>query len=283
MQLISFTFQVVFFVITATACCFGQAKDGDVMMTRRDARHDLFVATASDLQVFAEESEEALKATIPSLLRYNNPVRGRFNDAETFVFTTGDGCPKVLLSVSLRSTGKLFMEAVSVSPNGLKGQLPRFGKWAPKHGGSGRVETTFQSRRSDPATRRLVVMRRIANSVTFEFKKREWTEARLLTQPIYRYSSPEKSITDGAIFAYSESNDPEGFLHVWHETSEESPSGKWYWLAAASTSLPLRLQQEDQVQWEKSEYWSSARNAGSAYVETLVSLHPDLVDLTAPE
>lgn len=283
MQSISFTFQMVVFVVTTTACCFGQAKDGDVAMNRRDARHDLFVETASDLQVFADESEEALNAKIPSVLRYNNPVRGRFNDAKSFVFTTEDGCPKVMLSVSLRSTGKLFIEAVSVSPNGLNGQLPSFGNWAPKHGGSGPVETTFQSRRNDTATRRLVMMRRIANSVTFEFKKRDWTEARLLTQPIYRYSSPTNSITDGAIFAFSESNDPEAFLHVWHQKSEDGVSGKWFWLAAASTSLPLRLKQEDQVQWEKPEYWSSARTADSAYVEALVSRHPDLVDPTTPE
>ena len=140
------------------------------------------------------------------------------------------------------------------------------------------MESILQSPCNEKATRSLVMMRGIASSITFEFRKREWTQARLLTQPLDRYAAPDHSITNKAIFACGESNDLDVFLHVWHEVSEEWPLGKWYWLAAMSTSLPLYLQREDNVLREKPGYWSSARAPSSSCVETLVGLHSDLVD-----
>ena len=120
-------------------------------------------------------------------------------------------------------------------------------------------------------------MRKIASSVEFKFKKREWSPARLLTQPLHRYQAPKAGITDGAIFAYGESNDPEALLHVWHESAVVGSAGMWYWLAAASTSLPLRCEQDEEVVWDKTGFWSSPRPPESPYVETLVAEHPELV------
>lgn len=246
--------------------------------SRREARHQQFLETASQLTLTVKGYDEVLELKSPSLLRYSNPVRGRFNDAESFVFTTDDMVPHVVLSVSLRGTGRLMMEAVSISPRELKGKLPAFGAWAPEHGGSDRLAATAQMPLTERRTRRLVAMRRIAESLTFHFKKREWSKARLLSQPLYRYAAPKAGIADGAIFAYSESNDPEALLHVWHEVSEEYPKGRWYWLAAASTSLPLRLQQDGEVLWEKPGYWISPRPPESAYVEAFIGMHSDLLD-----
>lgn len=256
--------------------CAQESTDSEQAL--REARHAMFATTASDLKIEYGEPTAVLQLNKTALLRYNNPVRGRFNDGEMFVLTDESNVPRMIVATSIRATGRLFIEAVSISGKPLWGQLPVFGKWRPKFGGSGKVVSKVQPENAETATRRLIAMRKIASSVEFKFKKREWSLARLLTQPLHRYQAPEVGITDGAIFAYGESNDPEALLHVWHELADGASEGKWYWLAAASTSLPLRCEQDDEIVWEKSGFWSSPRPPESSYVETLVANHPELVE-----
>lgn len=269
---------ITLILVCRTSECSAQQKESDE--SRAAARHELFLTTATGLVVTSGQSDKPLKCVEGSVLRYMNPVRGRFNDAETFAYIDEYGQLRMMLSVSLRGNGKIFLEAASVSPEPLFGKLPGFGEWTPEHGGSGKTAASIQPAINANKARSLLIMRRIAGSVKIEFMKREWNEARLLSQPLYRYSAKDQGISDGAIFAFGEANDPEGFLHVWHENSsaEEGGSGTWYWLAAGSTSLPLRVSHDEQILWEKKGFWTSPRLPEVSYVESYLGDRKELID-----
>ncbi|MCG8652216.1 MAG: hypothetical protein MI861_20420, partial [Pirellulales bacterium] len=200
---------------------------------------------------------------------------GQYNDGAMFVLQDQSSRPHAFVAGSIRGNGKLFLEVVSVSPDRLSSELGRFGKWNPEYGGSGPVVAALQPPGGKLANRRLLAMRQIARSITFDFFNGGWTEARLLTQPVFRFAAPKQGIVDGAIFGYAESNDPEGVLVVWLQDSNSKPT--WYWLAAGSTSLPLRCSEKGMLKWEKSGFWKSPQTPESAYVEMIHSTHPELV------
>lgn len=255
------------------------AQELEIDPVLRKQRLEALVQVVSGLEIWGDVNEDVLQASEP-LLRYNNPNRSRFNDGAMFVLSEDDGRARALVAVSIRKTGDLFLEVVSVSGQSLTARLDGFGQWSPPAGGSGPQISALQPPAFQPATRRLLAMRQIARSFTFEFQTKEWTEARLLTQPFYRFSAPKQGIIDGAIFGYAESNDPEAALMVWLEQGAEKEPPKWYWLAAASTSLPLRCFEDGMPRWEKGNYWQTPRSAAAPYIEFRQSQHPELVPPT---
>lgn len=244
--------------------------------TLREKRLQKMVELVSGLEIVSEGDDQPLRVNVSPLLRYSNPNRGRYNDGAMFVLSDASSRPRVMVACSIRGPGQTFVEVVSVSDKIVSAKIERFGAWSPPLGGSGPRVALLQPPVGNLPARRLLAMRQIARTVTFEFRNKDWTEARLLSQPIHRFAAPDAGLSDGAIFGYAESNDPEAVLVVWLDASDpDKPT--WHWLAAASTSLPLRCRESGMPRWNKGGYWSSPRTAASPYIEFSRGQIPELV------
>jgi hypothetical protein len=62
-------------------------------------------------------------------------------------------------------------------------------------------------------------------------------ECRLMTQPIDRYSDPQRGIVDGALFVYANATNPEGGVLL--ECDDKGWSFGTFRLSAAATSFEL--------------------------------------------
>ena len=76
------------------------------------------------------------------------------------------------------------------------------------------------------------------------------------------------------MFMFGSNKDADAVLLIW----KSAETHQWHWLAGASTSLPLRCSETDKVVWEKPGYWSNLKNSNDAYIEVMVSEHPELVE-----
>jgi hypothetical protein len=76
-------------------------------------------------------------------------------------------------------------------------------------------------------------------------------ELRLLAQPLYRYSQPERGILDGAIFAFVLSTNPE-FLVVMEAQTIEG-TARWMYSPARFTGRQCELRINDEQVWPHGE------------------------------
>jgi len=178
---------------------------------------------AKQYEFFAEpECQTKLELSKP-LLVYSNPVRGDVH-GNVFVWTLA-GRPEVIGAFfDFRSEDKLDSELHLLSRAGTVSR--REGKvfWSPEQAG-----TTFQPLADSPppattAEGRLRQMRDLARQFSVERDHPEQGKGavRLLTQPIYRYSSEAAKVLDGAIFAFVEGTDPEAYLLLEATAGEKS-------------------------------------------------------------
>ena len=91
---------------------------------------------------------------------------------------------------------------------------------------------------------RLAQMRRQAERFRVTIGHKDWAEARLLTQPVFR--SPESASGDVAVFVYVQGTDPECALLL-DATSE----GEWRYGLARQTKFGLKAELDGQLAWER--------------------------------
>jgi hypothetical protein len=88
-------------------------------------------------------------------------------------------------------------------------------------------------------------------------------QLRLLTQPIYRYESPDHTET-GALFAFVEGTDPEVFLLVETRTGDKGPT--WHYAVARMNSVEFHVSHRGHEVWSaKVIPWAQARNPREPY------------------
>ena len=242
--------------------------------TPAEIRHRLFLDSVTDLEVNYNDTDPILQTVQKPLLRQTSSRSGRFTDSELYIFQDKSNIPRLIATASLRHTGNLFLEIASLSDTPLWGRLPRNDHWRAESGGSGRQSAQTQSDDQTQVTEPAEVMRQIAESVHIQVKAQQWKPADLLPEPLYRYTAPDAGVPHGAVFGFGEPNDPSAVLMVWQEADSE----QWYWLAAASTSLPLRCSSHGRLIWQKDGYWSEPRTATDPYVEVMLRPYPELVD-----
>jgi hypothetical protein len=69
---------------------------------------------------------------------------------------------------------------------------------------------------------------------------------RLLTQPLYRYQSPESKALDGALFVFAEGTDPETFLLL-EATGGERPA--WNFALSRMNIVEFRAKYRGREVW----------------------------------
>lgn len=206
----------VLFAALATASQFGateaDAKPEDPVRSREAAQRIL--ALANQYEFFADaERRTRFELQSKPVLVYSNPVRGEVF-GNIFVWTHR-GRPEVIGAVfDYRTEQRVDSEFHLLSNRDTAAFRDGRLFLNPSRAGIEFLPVAESPRPADSSVARLRQMRDLAREFTVERdhpeQKREFM--RLLPQPIYRYSSPEADITDGAIFVYVEGTDPEAYL-----------------------------------------------------------------------
>ena len=118
------------------------------------------------------------------------------------------------------------MNARRSAPGRWRRRLAGVSVWLPKGGGlvGQKLEGPAPA---DGKVQRLTQMRALAArfAVTcYDSNTNEPRELRLLTQPLYRFEAEKHKISDGALFAFVITNDPEMFLLL-EAATDKGPEG----------------------------------------------------------
>ena len=249
-------------------------KTDAIPTTLANQRHELFLKTASHQEIKQYANRRAFDHGGVPVLEYRNQGQNRYLEGELYLLIDNRGVPQAFTSARLNEQGKLLTEVGSLAPSRISGNLERFGEWKPEFGGSGRRLATVQPEPSSTAEDQLAAMTTIADSVEISVKANQWTSSRRRTLPIHRFSTRSATAKFGAIFAYGMTDDPDVLIKVWFDAKKE----KWYWLAAAATSLPLRCSEHEQLIWEKAGHQAEPRSNEASHIEVVLSEHPELVE-----
>lgn len=204
------------------------------------------------------------------LLRWNNKVV-REDDGFLFLWTEGDKGRPVAAAQLFLVDAVWHHEFQSVCRDRFQAQsdlnLDRDWTWQPAGPGIEFVDANdLESPAASPAMR-LRQMKSIADrfsaavDMNEDFKTPE--QLRLLTTPVYRYSSQDQSILDGAIFAFVQGTNPEILLVIEAEGQDES--AKWKVGFARMSSFHLRALRDQDVVWKKSRAPVPTTDAASTF------------------
>jgi hypothetical protein len=147
------------------------------------------------------------------VLTYANPIRGEVY-GNVFVWTY-DGRPEVIGAIfDFRNEDKFDSELHTLARDAVSGWREGRQFWSPERAGARFATLPDGPEPAISAAARLRQMRDLAKQFIVERDHPEQGkgEMRLLTQPLYRYESPQAKVLDGALFVFAEGTDPEAFL-----------------------------------------------------------------------
>lgn len=233
----------------------GHAEDTE------NARLAFLLQQADDLTISATDSEgaavEATRRAEP-LLKFTNPLHAEQADGALLMWVDGE-LPVLMASYSIRSEKEVFRELSLVSP--LSIQADRRGQlvWSPD--GTSFQQQTFPGA-PDPAANerlRLVQMRGLV-------RRFQVGSMRVMPTPLYRYSSSEHGVQDGALFAFTDTNDPELIVSVTAVTRGDEPA-HWEYGLCRMNSASMTVLLDNQTVWSVEGYWDGERTPKLPYVE----------------
>jgi hypothetical protein len=208
-----------------------------------------------------------LKLEPKPILRWTNPGTGRIY-GDIFVWTSR-GRPEVVLSLfkGWEPVWGLTAEVHSVALTNIVAERDKKVVWQPGEPGITLRDAPDTPEPADTPTRRLRQMRDLAqtfSSFMIDYRRNQNGERqtlRLLTQPIYRYESPEQALIDGAIFAFVLGTDPEVLLLC--EARQIEGRARWQYALARLNNDELFALQGDREVWriERARYLGREREA----------------------
>jgi hypothetical protein len=179
---------------------------------------------------------EELKLDPKPILRWTNPASGRMH-GEIYVWTAG-GRPETVMSLYKvwEPAWGFAGELQSLSLTNVVAKRDQAVVWKCDKPGITLHDFPDAPAIADTAQRRLAQMRALADgfsAVLIDYRqnaKGERQSLRLLTKPVYRYSSPSGGVTDGAMFAFVMGTDAEVLLLV--EARETKGGSRWQYALA---------------------------------------------------
>ena len=208
-----------------------------------------------------------------AILRYTNPIAGGTSQAATFLWLDGKR-PAAAISLSYRPGGRIWWELTSLSDDPLELRKDMELVWKPT--ASSRKFERFPDSPVPAATpaARLTQLRELSRRFTVrEFRREQWQDGRLLTQPLYRWSDEAAGTVDGAIFGYAETTDPELLLIIETRQTQGLSDGEWRFALAKMTSAPMIVTLADKEIYNVPGYWSSPRSPQDPYLEQSIDTY----------
>jgi hypothetical protein len=207
------------------------------------------IAELADKYEFFTDATKAnpLQREPKPILKYTNAIRG---DVFGNVFVwTHEGRPEVIGAIfDFRSEDKFDSELHTLARPTIVAVRDEQTFWKPSKPG-----VTFESlpgaqAPATTATGRLRQMRDFSRDFTVEriHPEQGKESLRVLPQPIYRYSSPEQEVVDGAIFVFVEGTDPETFLLLEATGGEGS---KWRFALARMNIVDFSASYQGKKVW----------------------------------
>lgn len=184
------------------------------------------------------------------ILKWSNPSVGEIH-GNVFLWTL-DGRPAIVSSIFKWFSPHTHMshEFHSLSEQPVRAKYEGAEVWNTSEPG---LKFATLADLPPPAAgkpQRLLQMRDFARACTAIKHDKDGTqvELRLLTQPIYRYESPQAGVIDGALFVFVQGTDPEVFLLV--EAREEGGKREWQYAASRMNSLGMDLKHRGREIWK---------------------------------
>jgi len=241
----------------------GQQDAADAEQARFKRWLEFYAAEAATYELFPSgQPDRKLKLQTAPVLKYTNPVRTGGQHGAVYVWTL-DGSPAAIGSIwSTAPAGEGGRRSVSHEFQSLLSQpiasrhAPRVGRrgpipdWRSRAAGIELRDVAGAAAPAATPTARIVQMRRLAKQFSAQIAVSDdepQSDLRLLTQPLFRYSSSSAGAIDGALFAFVQATDPELVLLI--EARETRAGPRWRYAPARFTNLPLRLKRGDAELW----------------------------------
>lgn len=194
-----------------------------------------------------------LKLNPKPILRWTNPATGRMH-GEIYVWTA-DGRPETVMSLYKvwKPAWGFSGELVSLSLTDVVAERDKAVAWKCDRPGITLRDVPDAPPTADTAPRRLQQMRAMADdfsAVLTDFRqnaKGERQALRLLTKPVYRYSSPGGGVADGALFAFVLGTDAEVLLLL--EARETKTGNRWQYALARLNNDELAASFKEREVW----------------------------------
>jgi len=175
-----------------------------------------------------------------SLLNWSNPERGA-GTGGLYLWT--DGGNPAMIACAFEFAGTLKHEFHSLSTEPVVAErggsvVHRFGpgvEWKPLSG---------SPQPSEQRPLRLAQMRRLAERFRVRVGNKEWSETRLLSQPVYR--SPASATEDITVFLFVQGTDPECVLLL-----KAVPAEGWRYSLTRQTKWGLKAELDGAPVWER--------------------------------
>jgi len=230
----------------------------------------------AEFEIFQEaRPADPLAAIDEPILRWSNPVRNFFSDGSLFLWLN-ENQPAAVATVSIRGNGDVWLEAASLSPDALRCLRRGNDFWTPSKGSLVRQRIPDAPAPAATARMRLVQMRRLCErfAARTEPQGEQPSELRLLPQPIYRYGEDASEITDGALFALTETTDPEAILLLEAVRPPGAEAAYWRYTLAKMTSRPIVARLDGKQVWSVPGYWTNPRSMNDPYHERQLGMYP---------
>jgi hypothetical protein len=178
------------------------------------------------------------------LLRWNNQVV-REDDGMLFLWTAGNKGRPVAAAQFFLVERQWHHEFQSIADGPFEA---RNGEWVWKPSKAGLEWKSAGKLAGDSAAQRLRHIKSWIGQFTAAVDPDEAFERpeqlRLLTTPVYRYTSPESGIVEGEVFAFVQGTNPEILLLV-----EACADGTWRYGFARMSCFYLRVYRDGQIVW----------------------------------
>jgi hypothetical protein len=235
--------------LSLTLALIGQvpAQDESTFAAEAPARLITMKKSVSEYDIrLVDGPDSPFKLLTDPVLRFTNPV-GRSRDGTVFLWVDSKGKPFAVAQASLNRRGLWVHEFSSLSPGPLVAKSSKGTVWKPGQRGVEFKPVPDAPKPAATAEKRLLQMRAILRDFAVEdhFQEQSWQGLRLLPKPFARW---EDGPTDGALFAYVLTTDPEAYLMLEAKGGEGDPV--WSYAFAPSTTYALR------ANWKGKEVWS---------------------------
>ena len=200
-----------------------------------------------------DDPETKIELRAKPILKWSNPSEGALFGS--VVLWTVEGRPEAVGSLYRWYDEKreFHAELKSLSTHPLKAVRDEEPIWD-----TGRADVAFRelARESAPAdkdTRRTQQMREIARRFAAELvhPSKGRNVLRLMPQPVYRYEKLPEKVLDGALFTFVQGTDPEVFLLIEAEKTDEG--GRWRYALSRMNMYELHVKLDDKEVWNVRE------------------------------
>lgn len=194
-----------------------------------------------------------LKLNSNPVLRWTNPATGRIH-GEIYVWTS-EGRPEAVMSLykGWEPAWGFCGEFQSLSLTKIAAQRDQAVVWKSDKPGITPHDVPGAPEVAETSPRRLQQMRAMANdfsAVMIDYRRNrdgERQSLRLLTQPVYRFSSPAADVVDGALYAFVLGTDAEVLLLLEARGAKSAPH--WQYAIARLNSDDLAASFKEQEVW----------------------------------